>query len=442
MVDFLFILFFAIQWHLTLFGGFCWPFSSHRLFSQLPSIGHRRRDYRRATKKIIQIVVTDESGRGYTVHPGQVIPLEYSRCTGLIRRIYYNGTLLQKKLLHEYMLDAINNHPWSSFDEMFSSIKSTSKFISLSIEEHTVSLAENLPVVDKKIIYPSDTPIMTASANRTVSTQTGSAMIVYWSVVAVVAGLCLINNTNFISIDQTRANERADMLQALVCMVILVLLWHSPYSRGQFYTKNQFLFTWHGVLYLPHQCYRILIMITSIAAVLFGLRFAERISGLILTFGWWYLQYYSTQFSTTYWITNTHTNWIILWLTISAFCDIPSIVLTFTMLYVSTLYLQAGVSKLLLGGIEWFTTGRRVYMETLILGTAFGKWLVPHCQWIFRLFGYGTAVVELIVPFLLFNPVLAPWAALTLFLFHMGTYSVLGISFWFLWILYPAIYLK
>lgn len=115
-----------------------------------------------------------------------------------------------------------------------------------------------------------------------------------------------------------------------------------------------------------------------------------------------------------------------------------SFLLAFMITYIACLYLQAGVSKCLWGGMDWFTTGKRVWTETCLLGTPFGKWLT---QWplLFQFMSAGTAVVELAVPFLFFFNKTRAVAGLIAILFHLGTFLVMGISFWFLWALYPAL---
>lgn len=117
-----------------------------------------------------------------------------------------------------------------------------------------------------------------------------------------------------------------------------------------------------------------------------------------------------------------------------------SYILAFMMTYIAVLYFQAGLSKLLLGGWQWFLEGERIRAETLILGTPFGKWLL---QWpfVFRLLGLGTGIFELVLPFLFFFQKTRCWAACCAIAFHLGTFAVMGISFWFLWTLYPAIFL-
>ena len=153
-----------------------------------------------------------------------------------------------------------------------------------------------------------------------------------------------------------------------------------------------------------------------------------------------------TCFGTTYWITNTHLNFFTLALCFEptgkntkAQFETASFILAFMIAYIAALYFQAGLSKLLLGGLNWFWEGKRIWTETILLGTPFGKWLT-NWPWLFQGMGIGTGVFELILPlFFFFEKTKARCAAIAI-LFHLSTYIMMGISFWFLWTLYPAIF--
>lgn len=133
-----FFLFFSLQFYLTLFGGFFWPFSSHRLFSQLPQ----------NPKPIVQAIFVDAKGHEIAVHPGKALPIEYSRCSGFIRKLAKEGTPQQKMFLLDYLLKRVNERPWRAFDEMYSAARSPSgaPFIHLRFETHLVEF--------KKAQYP------------------------------------------------------------------------------------------------------------------------------------------------------------------------------------------------------------------------------------------------------------------------------------------------
>ena len=146
----LLLLFFSIQFYLTVFGGFLWPFSGHRLFSQ------------RATqqKTIVQAILTDANGKEMAVHPGRAIPIEYSRCSGLIRKLHQGGTEEQKQRLCAYILKRLNKRPWWAFDEMFASIRPLdSPFTQLRFEHHTIQFhpkpyPESIELQKREVLFP------------------------------------------------------------------------------------------------------------------------------------------------------------------------------------------------------------------------------------------------------------------------------------------------
>lgn len=146
----LLILFFSTQISLTLFGGFLWPFSGHRLFSQRATL----------KKTIVQAILIDHQGREYAVHPGRAIPIEYSRCSGLIRTLYQRGTKEQQQKLCLYLLKRLNENPWWAFDEMFSAVRPIQgSFVHLRFEHHTIRFHSkpypvSIELLERKELFP------------------------------------------------------------------------------------------------------------------------------------------------------------------------------------------------------------------------------------------------------------------------------------------------
>lgn len=147
----LFFFFFTIQFYLTLFGGFFWPFASHRLFSQLPM----------NPKPIVQAILEDSEGNILSVHPGKVIPIEYSRCSGLVRNLCATGTAEQQQAFINYLLKRLNAGGWKPFDEMFHSAKSPSNapFTTLRFETHVMEFKElpypdSIEVIKRSPLFP------------------------------------------------------------------------------------------------------------------------------------------------------------------------------------------------------------------------------------------------------------------------------------------------
>jgi len=119
---------------------------------------------------------------------------------------------------------------------------------------------------------------------------------------------------------------------------------------------------------------------------------------------------------------------------------IQSFALTAMQLQVGLIYLLAGLSKLRKSGWRWFWGGKTIHSATLFRGTPLGRAVTARPLGR-RAIGVFTLVLELFVPFLLLFPALAPVFVILSLGFHLGTYLTLRISFWQLWIFYPALFI-
>jgi hypothetical protein len=118
-----------------------------------------------------------------------------------------------------------------------------------------------------------------------------------------------------------------------------------------------------------------------------------------------------------------------------------SFALSAMQLYVGFFYLQSAMSKLLFGGgIYWFTSARTLAVYIKLIGPPSAQWLFTYPQ----LLRFGCTLVGIFD--LLFLPLsltfgrLQKILALHAFLFHVLVFMILNISFWHLWILFPALY--
>lgn len=250
---------------------------------------------------------------------------------------------------------------------------------------------------------------------------------------------------------QTDVFERLKALRITICCILFTLITLGPYDSfyvetAPFLFQAKAPFPWFPNLGIHFWTLKYSVLI--LAACVF-MDLYRKITRPLLALSWMFLSYYVTCFGTTYWITNTHLVFFT-W----ALCfepsmenntptvkqkEIGSFILAFSICYIALLYFQAGLSKWLSGGLEWFLEGNRIWTETVLLGTPFGKWLT---QWHFpfKLMGIGTGFFELLLPFLLFFNQSRSLFAILAILFHLGTFLVMGISFWFLWALYPALF--
>ena len=143
------------------------------------------------------------------------------------------------------------------------------------------------------------------------------------------------------------------------------------------------------------------------------------------------------------WSYNTHLHTFLLAL-VFAGRDVTSaraaLILTLLQLDVGLLYFQAGVSKLLDGGVAWFTTGSTAAGFVALHGTPFGRALFAHPA-AAPLVGLATGAFELGFLPLLAAARLRRWLGAAGICFHLGAWATLGISFWHLWVLFVPLFL-
>lgn len=247
--------------------------------------------------------------------------------------------------------------------------------------------------------------------------------------------------------NQPNALETLRFVKISLCCMIILLLSLGPYDSYYvdtadwlFKAKNPF--PWFPNLGFHFWTLKYSVILFAVCAIF---NFYSFLTVPLLASTFLFLNFYVTCFGTSYWITNTHLNFFSIALCFTPNSENPksneraSYILAFIISYIAILYFQAGFSKLLLGGTSWFFEGERIRTETLLTGTNFGKSLLKH-PWIFPLLGLGTGVFELFLPFLFFIEKTRKWAALSAIAFHLGTFTIMGISFWFLWALYPSVF--
>jgi hypothetical protein len=120
--------------------------------------------------------------------------------------------------------------------------------------------------------------------------------------------------------------------------------------------------------------------------------------------------------------------------------DFASWVLTFSGAFIAVLLFQTGLSKLIYGGLAWFTSGDTLYVEIILDGTDFGRRLTSM-EGVFPVIGIAVGVFELGFPWLFLWKKYHVLLGSVLLLFHFSTFVIMGISFWFLWPLYFPLFL-
>jgi hypothetical protein len=246
--------------------------------------------------------------------------------------------------------------------------------------------------------------------------------------------------------DQPNPFERLKQTQVALSLMVFLLLLLGPYD--DFYVEMapwlyspQMPFAWFPRLDAHFWTLKYSVMVLALLSTM-----KLRIAQILFAICFLLFNFYIKSFGTTWWITNTHLNFFAIALCLTprnskkkSSQEFASFLIAFMTLYIAILYFQAGLSKLIHGGLGWFLDGERIRTETILLGTSFGKWLT---QWprLFNGAAFGTGLFELLLPpfFLLRNT--QRFAALIAIGFHLSTFLVMGISFWFLWFLYPTLF--
>ncbi len=249
--------------------------------------------------------------------------------------------------------------------------------------------------------------------------------------------------------DQPNASQRITLVRISLCCVCFLLMLWGPYDAVYGYASDALFQARFPFPFFPNlgSGFLALKAVAMASAVLAAVKPSLRWTWWLFAASYVLLNFYTYCCQPTVSIENQHLNLFVLFLCFANWGrdavqkhSVNSFLLALMMTHVVMLYLQAGFSKLCFSGWEWFASGETIYVRTVLEeGTYFGRWLT---QWpeVFVAFGIGTALFQFGTFFLfLFRPntVLVPLGA---FGFHMGTYLVMGISFWFLWTLFPALY--
>lgn len=118
--------------------------------------------------------------------------------------------------------------------------------------------------------------------------------------------------------------------------------------------------------------------------------------------------------------------------------ELASFALAFMQLYVIAFYIQAGGSKLLIGGRDWFLTGATPYYATIVSGTEPGLALTRY-PWIYVGVSLFTGFFELGF-FLVLKKRLRPFFAAGVICFHFGILLNINIYFYQLSGLVPLLF--
>jgi uncharacterized membrane protein YphA (DoxX/SURF4 family) len=113
--------------------------------------------------------------------------------------------------------------------------------------------------------------------------------------------------------------------------------------------------------------------------------------------------------------------------------------ITAVSLIFATIYIQAAVSKLVVSGLDWMNSGLSIYVHMLKFNPALSSLLDGNLI-LFRMAGWFTVIGELVLGSLFVIPRTRKLAAMVSISFHVMLWFAFHISFWHLWIFYPAVY--
>lgn len=105
----------------------------------------------------------------------------------------------------------------------------------------------------------------------------------------------------------------------------------------------------------------------------------------------------------------------------------------------ATIYFQAAISKLVVSGIEWMSSGLSIFMHLKMFNPPLSA-LLGGDPILFQTAGWLTVIGEIILGTLFVVPRTRKLAAVISVLFHVMLWLTFHISFWHLWIFYPAVY--
>ncbi len=249
----------------------------------------------------------------------------------------------------------------------------------------------------------------------------------------------------------------------LICIAYVLL---EPYS--------QFLIDTADLLYRPSPLFSffpplgrtglwVLEAAIILTGVLFTLGLATRPSAVLFGTLFTAWNYYVACFTRPTWAYNTYLNFFLL-----ALCLFPcgqalsldarlgrtrppvdplaeqqraSFAMGAMQLFIAVFYFQAGLAKLLSGGLDWFVLGQTPFIQTLETGGWIGRELTRF-PWFFTASTLFAGIFEFgFLPLGLVLGRFPRWLGAMSMMFHMGVGLTMNISFWHLFLLYPALFI-
>lgn len=249
---------------------------------------------------------------------------------------------------------------------------------------------------------------------------------------------------------QPDATSRIELVRVIVGVTIFFIVLSPSYRR--FYTEAE------PLLYPRHQAglpalgrfFGVLRVTVMLSALFMVLGIGGFVASVVLLISFGLHDRYVASLTPRLWNNVFHVHVFLLCVCIAQVAPllyvqqrdaerVASFALTTMKIQVGLVYLLAGLSKLRTAGVQWYTGGNTLLASTIFRGTEWGRRVVavPELR---RSMAVATAAFELCGPFLLLWPRMQPWFVIMALVFHMGVMAVMRISFWHLWIFFPAIF--
>jgi hypothetical protein len=253
---------------------------------------------------------------------------------------------------------------------------------------------------------------------------------------------------------QPNADARRELfMRSLLAILSLLLIW-GPYHpiTLDFYnilypnaletSSNPFL-----IFLKDKSYYSFLQLLTFISVVSCFYKRGRKVSLVGATLLFITFQYVNYLLTPSTWLYNTHLIHFLVILALTELFqktkyekDMVSFSLAYPILYIGLIYFQSGMGKMLTGGLQWITTGAVLKQFPVLIESTFGEF-ISTTHLLPEFLSLATIVIQFSIIFLIFKPKIYPLLGLFLIVFHILIALTVKVLFWYLILLYPALFI-
>ncbi|TQO82821.1 hypothetical protein FLM06_09495 [Vibrio cholerae] len=232
------------------------------------------------------------------------------------------------------------------------------------------------------------------------------------------------------------------LFRFLVSLAIIILIIRGPYNEFSVYSFE--LFNGNSAIsaiFLPSKYIIITLLLAQFANKKLCPLFSSLAAVIFLVFNW----YAANSSPSEMYNYNTHLNIFLIAIAIGDIFmamhrDVERYVFSFSRFYVAVFYFQSGITKIIHAGFEWFD-GRTAWVFSMEMGTPLGKYMTNYPE----LFAIGSiAIVLFEVMFLPLYLIRFHVEKLVIgaFMLHMSVFIIMNITFWHMWMIFPALFYR